>query len=60
MLKYAQSHANQLLIARHRILEKVTVAIMNVFNTVMLLHINFWIVTLEEFDETHCRPHCKS
>ena len=44
MLKYAQSHANQILMTRHRILEKATLAIINAFQAVMLLHINFRIV----------------
>ena len=40
-------HVNQILV-RHCILEKVTLAIMNVFQAVILLHINFRIVPLEK------------
>ena len=43
ILRLVQRHANQILV-RHCILEKVTLVIMNVFQAVMLLHINFRIV----------------
>ena len=44
ILRLVQRHVNRILIARHCILEKVTLAIMNVFQAVILLHINFRIV----------------